>query len=120
MGDCYDYLRAAMGRSQEQGYVWREDVVHPSGHHDHEEAHSHDSGHRPCTGQYMSQLHAQVDSDDEDHGHDHPGFPAGITGIHPTQQFEAGKLGMWLFLGNGNPAVRRFVLCVRRVAIKSP
>ncbi|MDP7029433.1 MAG: cytochrome c oxidase subunit 3 family protein [Phycisphaerales bacterium] len=41
----------------------------------------------------MSQVHIQGD----EHGHDHPEFLAHHWSS-PVQQFEAGKLGMWLFL----------------------
>ena len=45
----------------------------------------------------MSQLHAHADTHEEDHGHDHPDFLQHHWD-NPVQQFEAGKLGMWLFL----------------------
>ena len=41
-------------------------------------------------------MHVQSDGHDE-HGHDHPEFLAHHWD-NPVQQFEAGKLGMWLFL----------------------
>ena len=47
----------------------------------------------------MSQVALQPDSHADDHGHDHD-HPEHL-GHHwdtPKQQFEAGKLGMWLFL----------------------
>jgi len=44
----------------------------------------------------VTQLHVQSDGHDE-HGHDHPEFLAHHWN-NPVQQFEAGKLGMWLFL----------------------
>ena len=40
---------------------------------------------------------AQTQSQPEDHDHDHPWF-LGHHWDSPKQQFEAGKLGMWLFL----------------------
>ena len=45
----------------------------------------------------MSQMHAHADHHDDDHGHDHPDFLQHHWD-NPVQQFEAGKLGMWLFL----------------------
>ena len=48
----------------------------------------------------MTQLHVQSDGHEEhghDHDHDHPEF-LGHHWKNPVQQFEAGKLGMWLFL----------------------
>ena len=44
----------------------------------------------------MTQLQVQSDGHEE-HGHDHPEF-LGHHWKNPVQQFEAGKLGMWLFL----------------------
>lgn len=47
----------------------------------------------------MSQLDVQHDAHDGDHGHDHDHPPhLGHHWENSKQQFEAGKLGMWLFL----------------------
>ena len=45
----------------------------------------------------MSHAPASTTSDSHEHGHDHPWF-LGHHWANPGQQFEAGKLGMWLFL----------------------
>ncbi len=45
----------------------------------------------------MSETATNIDHAHDDHDHDHPWF-LGHHWENPNQQFEAGKLGMWLFL----------------------
>jgi cytochrome c oxidase subunit 3 len=45
----------------------------------------------------MSTIEADPETDHDDHGHDHPSFLAHHFDT-PEQQFDSGKLGIWLFL----------------------